>query len=43
LTERVALEEAAQGSVGDTLPGGVQKPCRYGTFGHALAGMVGMG
>ena len=31
------LEEAAQGSGGVTIPGGVQKTCRYGTSGHGLA------
>jgi len=40
-TERV--EQAAQGSGGVTIPGGVQKTCRYGTSGHGLAGMVVMG
>jgi len=34
------LEEAAQGSGGVTIPGGVRKTCRYGTSGHGLAGMV---
>jgi len=37
------LEQAAQGSGGVTIPGGVQKPCRCGTLGHGLAGMVVMG
>ena len=34
-----ALEQAAQGL---TIPGVVQKTCRYGTSGHGLAGMVVM-
>jgi len=34
------LEEAAQGSGGVTIPGGVQKTCRYGTSGHGLADVV---
>jgi len=37
-----SLEQAAQGSGGVTIPGGVQKTCRYGTSGHDLAGMVVM-
>jgi len=37
------LEQAAQGSGGVTIPGGVQKMCRYGTSGHGLAGMVLLG
>jgi len=37
------LEQAAQGSGGVTIPGGVQKMCRYGTSGHGLAGMVVLG
>jgi len=37
-----ALEQAAQGSGGVTIPGGVQKTCRHGTLGHGLAGMVGL-
>jgi len=32
--------QAAQGSGGVTIPGGVQKICGYGTSGHGLAGMV---
>jgi len=35
-----ALEQAAQGSSGVTIPGGVQKMCRCGTSGHGLAAMV---
>jgi len=38
-----ALEQAAQGSSGVTIPGGVQKTCRCGTWGHGLAGMVVLG
>jgi len=38
-----ALEQAAQGSGGVTIPGGVQKTCRYVTSGHGLAGMVVLG
>jgi len=34
------MEHAAQGSDGATIPGGVQKMCRYGTSGHGLAGTV---
>jgi len=37
------LEQAAQGSGGVTVPGDVQKMCRYGTSGHGLAGMVVLG
>jgi len=37
------LEQAAQGSGGVAIPGGIQKMCRYGTSGHGLAGMVVMG
>jgi len=37
------LEQAAQGSGGVTIPGGVQKPCRCGVLGHGLAGMVVLG
>jgi len=35
-----ALEKAAQGSGGATIPGGVQEPWRRGT---ELVGMVGVG
>lgn len=28
--------EAAQGSGGETIPGGIQKPCAHGTWGHRL-------
>jgi len=35
-----ALEQGAQGSGGVTIPGGVQKTCRYGTSRHCLADMV---
>ena len=38
-----ALQQAAQGSGGVTIPGGVQKTCRCGTSGHGLAGMVVLG
>jgi len=38
-----ALEQAAQGSGGVTIPGGVEKMCRCGTSGHGLAGMVVLG
>jgi len=41
--ERVGLEQAAQGSDGVTIPGGVQKTCEYGTSGHGLAEMVVLG
>jgi len=34
------LEQAAQGSHGVSIPGGVQKTCRGGTSGHGLVGMV---
>jgi len=34
------LEQAAQGSGGVTIAGGVQKLCRCGTSGYGLAGMV---
>jgi len=45
VTERVgqALEQAAQGSGGVTVPGGVKKMCRCSTSGHGLAGMVVFG
>jgi len=36
------LDQAAQGS-GVPIPGSIQKPCRRGTSGHGLAGMVGLG
>ena len=38
-----ALEQAAQGSGGVPIPGGVQKTCRCGTSGHGLAGLVVLG
>ena len=38
-----ALEQAAQGGGGVTIPGGVQKTCRRGTSGHGLGGMVVLG
>jgi len=38
-----ALDQAAQGSGGVTIPGGVQKTCRRGTSGHGLAGVVVLG
>jgi len=37
------LEQAAQGSGGITIPGGVKKTCRCGTSGHGSAGMVVLG
>ena len=37
-----ALEWAAQGSGGVTVPGGVQEKCRCGARGHDLVGMVRM-
>ena len=33
-----ALDQAAQGGGGVTIPGGIQKMCRCGTSGHGLAG-----
>ena len=33
------LDQAAQGSGGVPIPGGVQKTRRYGTSGHGLSGM----
>ena len=38
-----ALEQAAQGGGGVTIPGGVQKTCRCGILGHGLVGMVVLG
>jgi len=38
-----ALGQAAQGSGGVPIPGGVQEMCRCGTSGHGLAGMGVMG
>jgi len=38
-----ALAQAAQGSGGVPIPGGVQKLCGCGPWGHGLAGMVGLG
>ena len=38
-----ALEQAAQGSGGVTISGGVQKTRRYGTSGYGLAGTVVLG
>jgi len=38
-----ALEQAAQGGDGVTVPGGIQEICRYGTEGHSLMSMVVMG
>jgi len=38
-----ALAQAAQGSGRVPIPGGVQTPCGCGTWGHGLAGMVGLG
>jgi len=37
------LQQAAQGSGGVTIPGGVQNTCRCGTLGHGLVGMVLLG
>jgi len=37
------LEQAAQGSGGVTISGGVQKTCRCSTSGHGFAGMVVLG
>jgi len=36
-------EQAAQGSHGVTIPGGVQKTCRCGPSGYGLASMVVLG
>jgi len=38
-----ALAQAAQGSGGVTISGGVQRTCRCGTLGHGLAGMGVLG
>jgi len=38
-----ALAQAAQGGGGVPIPGGVQKACGCGTWGHGLAGVVGLG
>jgi len=37
------LEQAAQGSGGVTIPGGVQKKCRFCTSGYGLVGMLVFG
>jgi len=37
------LDQAAQGSGGVPIPGGIQKMCRCGASGHGLAGMVVLG
>jgi len=37
------LEQAAQGSGGVTIPGGVRKTYRCGTSGYGLAGVVVLG
>jgi len=37
------LDQAAQGSGGVPIPGGVQKLCGCGTWGHGLVGMVVFG
>jgi len=37
------LEQAAQGSGGVTIPGGVEKMCRCGTSGYGLAGREVLG
>jgi len=39
----VLIYVAAQRSGGVTIPGDVQKMCRYGTSGHGLIGMVVLG
>jgi len=36
------LEQAAQGSGGVTVPGGVQKTCTCSTSGHGSVGLVVM-
>ena len=38
-----ALDQAAQGSGGVTIPGGVQKPSGCGPLGHGLTGMAVLG
>jgi len=38
-----ALAQAAQGSGGVPIPGGVQNPCGCGTWGPGLAATVGLG
>jgi len=38
----VPLGSLVLGSGGVPIPGGVQKPCRYGTLGYGLAGVVGV-
>ena len=38
-----ALDQAAQGSGGVPIPGGVQKPHGCGPWGHGLVGRVGLG
>ena len=40
---RTKAPSSSQGSSGVTIPGGVQKTCKYGTSGHGLAGMVVLG
>jgi len=37
------LEQAAQGGVGVTVPGGIQETWKYGTEGHGLVSMLVMG
>jgi len=37
------VEQAAQGSGGVPIPGGVQKTCGCAALGHGLAGMVVLG
>ena len=37
------LGQAAQGSGGVPIPGGVQTPCGCGTWGHGLAGLGVLG
>jgi len=43
LKEQSGIGIGAQGSGGVPIPGGVQKPCSYGTLGHGLAGKVVLG
>jgi len=38
-----ALDQAAHCSGGVPIPGGVQKTCRCGTWGHGSAGLVVLG
>jgi len=43
LEERSALAQAAQGSGGVTVPGGVPEPWRCGSWGHGQQAQVGVG